>query len=198
MPALMQDLQSITILYEKNRVVDVYNELRDKDVIELECTPFNFYGKVSPQFLIQEGYSEFIVYLFSYILKGGWINYHNMLARQEGKKEFHFCFDNTPMDVRTEKFIPWLQKKEKSGCKNLVSRLKRVLILDRFPENNLDLLMVEDVFAIPPEELYKCSGIGKESILKLKVHFMDIGMDWFHFHKFKPARKDFTDTIRGW
>ena len=198
MPALMQDLWLIPTLYERNRVIDTYNELEDKCIIELECTPFKFYGKVSPQLLIHEGYSEFIVYLFSHILKGGWIEYHNTVARQEGKVEFHFCFENTPESVRTEKFIPWLQKKEKSRYKNLVSRLKRVLISDRFPENNLDLLIVEDVFAIPPEELYKCSGIGKESILKLKDHFMDIGMDWFHFHKFKPVRKDFTDVGRGW
>ena len=189
MPALMQDLWLIPTLYERNRVIDAYNELREKDIIELECTPFKFYSKVSPQFLIQEGYSEFTVYLFSYILKGGWIEYHNTVARQEGKEEFHFCFENTPKSIRIERFISWLQKKEKSRYKNLVSRFKRVLILDKFPKNNLDLLTVEDVFAIPPEELYKFNGIGRKSILKLKDYFVDIGMDWFYFHKFKPIKE---------
>ena len=198
MTLMMEAIRSFPTLYEKNRVIDVYNELRDKDIIELECTQFKFYAKVSPQLLIQEGYSEFTVYLFNHILKAGWIDFHNIVARDERKGEFHFCFENIPESVRTGKFIPWLQKKEKSRYKNLVSRLKKVLISDRFPENNLDLLRVEDVFAIPPEELYKCTGIGKGSILKLKDYFMDIGMDWFHFHKFKPARKDFMDVGRGW
>ena len=196
MSALMEGLWLVPTLYERNIVIDVYNKLREKDYVPIECSPFDFYGKVSPQLLISEGYSEYVVYLFSYILKAGWINYHNIVAHQENKEEFHFCFEAVPESIRTGKFIPWLQKKEKVRMKNLAARLKRVLVQDKFPEPNLDLLTVEDVFAIPPAELYKCSGIGKESLIKLWEYFLSESeeMDWFHFHNFKPKRKDFTDV----
>ena len=78
-------------------------------------------------------------------------------------------------------------REEKSGHKNLIARLKKVLVSDKFPENYLNIT-IHDAFDIPPNELYKCWGIGKESIEMLKNHFMDVGLDWFHYHKYEPVR----------
>ena len=84
-------------------------------------------------------------------------------------------------------FINQYADLEEKGDK--FTRLKKVLVLDKFPESNIASLTIHDVFDIPPNELYKCWGIGKESIEMLKNHFMDVGLDWFHFHKYDPVRK---------
>ena len=186
---MLSNIWKLTTKYERDLCIDAYDHLRDKNIIKMECTPFHFYSKVSPYCLIQEGYSEFVVYLFSYILKGGWIDFYNRLATEQRGNfhEFHFCYEDVPTSIRMEKFIPWLQKREKSGHKNLIARLKKVLVSDKFPENYLNIT-IHDAFDIPPNELYKCWGIGKESIEMLKNHFMDVGLDWFHYHKYEPVR----------
>ena len=190
---MLSNIWKIHAEYERRLCIEVYDHLRDKNIIKMECTPFHFYAKVSPYLLIEEGYSEFVVYLFSYILKGGWIEFYNRLATEPDPRdnfhEFHFCYEGVHESIRTENFISWLQKREKAKHKNLVARLKKVLVLDRFPENNLTSITVNDVFLIPPNELYMCCGIGKDSIEMLKNHFMDVGLDWFHFHKYEPIRK---------
>ena len=188
---MLSNIWKLPVEYERRLCTEAYDHLRDKNIIKMECTPFNFYAKVSPYLLIEEGYSEFVVYLFSYILKGGWIGFYNELSKdpKEHFHEFHFCYEEVPESIRTENFILWLQKREKVKHKNLVVRLKKALVLDRFPENNLASITVNDVFLIPPNELYMCWGIGKDSIEMLKNHFMDVGLDWFHFHKYEPVRK---------
>ena len=192
---MLSNIWKIPTEYERDLCIDVFDHLRDKNIIKMECTPFHFYAKVSPYLISEEGYSEFVVYLFSYILKGGWIDFYNRLATDPDKDprdnfhEFHFCYEGVPENIRMKKFIPWLQEREKSGHKNLIARLKKVLVLDKFPESNIASLTIHDVFDIPPNELYKCWGIGKESIEMLKNHFMDVGLDWFHFHKYDPVRK---------
>lgn len=192
---MLSNIWKLHAEYERRLCTEVYDHLRDKNIIKMECTPFHFYANVSPYLLIEEGYSEFVVYLFSYILKGGWIDFYNRLAAEPDKDprdnfhEFHFCYEEVPESIRTENFILWLQKREKAKHKNLVARLKKALVLDRFPENNLASITVNDVFLIPPNELYMCWGIGKDSIEMLKNHFMDVELDWFHFHKYEPARK---------
>ena len=170
--------------YERFLCITVYDHMRDKEIIEMECTPCHFYSKVTPNLLIKEGFSEYAVYLINYVLNGGWVEYYNKLSDND---QFHFCYEKVPVEIKMEKFISWLRKREKTGGKNLTARIKNALESGKFLQYNPSYFSVLDVFDIPPRELYKCYGVGRKSIEILKNHFMDVGLDWFHFHKFKMS-----------
>lgn len=192
---LLEAIRSFPMLrYDQNLAIDVYNELRDKNLVKIECTPFEFYSAVSPQLLIKEGYSEHVVYVFNYILDARWIDYHNMVSK-DNKFEFSHAKKH---DLMLELFKDWMSTKERR-FNNLFSRIKRVLIQNKiYNKDEFDRLYVEDIYVISPVTLYKCNGVGKKSLIRLQTYFESEGLDWFGFHKFKPSRKDYTDVGRGW
>lgn len=62
--------------------------------------------------------------LISYVLNGGWVEYYNKLSKHD---QFHFCYEKVPVEIKMEKFISWLRKREKTGGKNLTTRIKKYI-----------------------------------------------------------------------